>query len=307
MRSSIVLAAVVMAAFPCVGQSVPAAKAPAAKPRAEAPLTDGMACSPFLWGADGADRPEAKMLVPVTIDGKPFVYQLDTGSDEVTVYGSQAHPEWKPLAQGVRMTDLQFAGMTLRSVVAYPLPAVPDTEAQGSIGLDPLVGKVLVIDFPRRRVCLSEAADVPPAVVRAAQWNGAEVRHGKFFVRAEINGKRSNRLAFDTGAMGAGLVMDLEPWKAATGKSGVAEATGKFSSSIWGNAVEYVSAPLTGDMVVSNRVFEHPQVATAPLRDKEYVDTFQADGVLGTGPFHDSIVILDLTGHARFGLIYPAQ
>lgn len=247
------------------------------------------------------------MLVPVTIDGKPYVYQLDTGSDEVSVYGSRLHPEWKPLAQGVRLTNLQFAGTTLPAVVAYPQPAVPDTEAQGVIGLDPMVGRVLVIDFPRRRVCLVDAADLPANVVHAAQWNGGEVRHGKFFVRAEINGKRSNRLVYDTGASGDALVMDLEPWKAATGLADPKQATGHFTSQLAGGAVEYVTAPLSGTMTVANHLYEHPLVATAVDRERDYTEIFQADGVLGNALFHDSIVILDLTGHARFGLIYPAN
>jgi hypothetical protein len=168
------------------------------------------------------------------------------------------------------------------------------------------VGRVLVIDFPRRRVCLVDQADIPANLVHAAQWSNAEVRHGKFFVRAEINGKRSNRLAYDTGASGDALVMDLEPWKAATGKSDPKEATGRFASQTWDSTVEYVTAPATGDMILANHVYEHPLVATAAVRDRDYTDIFQADGVLGNALFHDSIVILDLTAHARFGLIYPA-
>jgi len=280
---------------------------PAKQPKLEAPLTDALTCSPFLWGADGPTRPQAKMLVPVTIDGKPFVYQLDTGSDEVLVYGERAHPEWKPLAQGVRMTELQFAGAMLPSVVAYPQTAVPDTEVQGVIGLDPMVGKVFVIDFPRRRVCLVERADLPVNVVHAAQWSNAEVRHGKFFVRADVNGKRSNRLVYDTGASGDALVMDVEPWKTATGKSDPKEATGHFRSQLAGGSVDYVTAPLSGDLTVANHVYEHPEVATAVDRERDYTEIFKADGVLGNALFHDSIVILDLTAHARFGLIYPAN
>jgi hypothetical protein len=294
-----------LAGVVCLAQDAPKVPAKAVKP--VVPLTDGLACSPFLWGADGPSRPEAKMLVPVTVDGKPYVYQLDTGSDEVSVYGSRPHPEWKPLAQGVRLTELQFAGMTLSAVVAYLLPAVPDADVQGVIGLDPLVGKVLVIDFPRRRVCLLERADAPPALVKAAQWSNAEVRHGKFFVRADVNGKRSNRMVYDTGASADALVMDLEPWKTATGLSDPKEATGRYTLQLAGGSMEYVTAPLTGSLTVGNRVYEHPVVATAPLRDREFTETYQADGVLGNALFHDSIVILDLTGHARFGVIFPAS
>ena len=255
MRSRVIVALSILLAAPaCLAQDVPKVPTkPAKVDKPETPLTDGMACSPFLWGADGPTRPEAKMLVPVTVDGKPYVYQLDTGSDEVSVYGSRPHPEWKPLAQGVRLTELGFAGMTLPSVVAYLLPAVPDADVQGVIGLDPLVGKVLVIDFPRRRLCLVEHADAPPALVRAAQWSNAEVRHGKFFVRADVNGKRSNRLVYDTGASADALVMDLEPWKTATGLSDPKQATGHYTLQLAGGSMDYVTAPLAGSLTVGNR------------------------------------------------------
>jgi len=44
--------------------------------------TDDLSCSRFEWN-------EAKdvMRVPISLDGKPYWYQLDTGADVVMTYG----------------------------------------------------------------------------------------------------------------------------------------------------------------------------------------------------------------------------
>jgi len=91
-------------------------------------------------------------------------------------------------------SNVRFAGMTFSSMKGFPakdMPVSPDPkDPHGTVGLELLLGKTFVMDFPKQRVCLLERGDLPESLDQAADWASAEIRHGKLYVDLELNGKK---------------------------------------------------------------------------------------------------------------------
>jgi hypothetical protein len=265
--------------------------------------TDGLSCGNFEWRSSSLSD-KSVMLVPISINGKQFIYQLDTGADVLMPYGAAMEKGWSPLGKAVRIPDVRFAGMAFSSVKGFPAKEMPVSQdpkdPQGTVGLELLLGKTFVIDFPRQRVCLLERADLPERLDQAADWTPAEVRHGKLFVNLELNSKKLDGIHYDTGSSLYTLDTSLSLWQEATGKSGTKDATTHFSiCCAWGHPLEGIGAPASGDLKIGNHVYPKPMLTTE-IADP---DSSWYQSTLGNALFTQSIVILDLGAHPRFGVI----
>ena len=269
--------------------------------------TDGLSCSTFEWGST-ANSDKALMLVPILLNGQQLFYQLDTGADVVSFYGPKMQKEWSPHGNAFRIPNVHFAGISFSSVLAYqnkdmevsPNPKDP----HGTVGLELLLGKTFVMDFPKQRVCLLERGDLPESLEQATDWSPAEVRHGKLYVDLELNGKKIDGIIYDTGASSVALDVDLNLWKAATGKTGTKDATTHLSvCCVWGHELEIISAPASGDLKIGNHTYPKPMMTTQPANPDNFRDQIWGQGVLGNALVTESIVILDLGAHPRFGII----
>jgi len=258
----------------------------------------GLSCSRFEWNAG-----KSVMRVPLSLNGKHYWYQLDTGADVVIAYGNRPHEGWSPKEGEMRIPRAQFAGMSFPAILAYPMKTVSDENLQGTVGLDLLVGRAFVIDFPKKRVCLVERADLPDSLIRAADWSDAEIRHGKLFINMTLNGKKLDEILYDTGSSSTALDLDLNLWKEFTGRVGISEATTHSKGQSWGHEIESIGAPATGDLTIGRHVYRTPLLTTIPARPDSYRTGYRAQGLLGNALFTDSIVILDLGAHPRFGII----
>jgi hypothetical protein len=262
---------------------------------------DGLSCSRFEWNSE-----KSVMRVPLSLNGKHDWYQLDTGADVVIAYGNRPHEGWSPTegAEGeMRIPRAQFAGMSFHAILAYPMKAISDENLQGTVGLDLLVGRTFIIDFPKKRICLIERADLPDSLIHAADWSDAEIRHGKLFINMTLNGKKLDEILYDTGSSPTTLDLDLNLWKEFTGRAAASEATTHSKGQSWGQEIESIGAPATGDLTIGHHVYRTPLLTTIPARPDSYRTNYRAQGSLGNALFTDSIVILDLGAHPRFGII----
>lgn len=211
--------------------------------------TDGLSCSTFGW--DDLST-KTVMRAPISLDGKPYWYQLDTGADVVIPYGSAKHEGWTQHGSAVRIANVRFAGMSFPAILGYPTKDMPDSpnpkDLHGTLGLDPLIGHTFVIDFPKRRLCLLERADLPENLSREADWSPAEIRHGKLFLKIELNGKKLDGIFYDTGSSADTLIVDFSLWKESTGRSGAKDATSRTHGQSWGRQLEFIGAPASGDL-----------------------------------------------------------
>jgi len=266
--------------------------------------TDGLSCSSFEW--DDLST-KAVMRAPISLDGKPYLYQLDTGADVVIPYGSARHEGWAPHGSAVRIPNVRFAGMSFPAILAYPMKDMPDSpnpeDLHGTVGLDPLIGHAFIIDFPKQRICLLERPDLPESLSREADWSPAEIRHGKLFLKIELNGKKLDGIFYDTGSSPDALMVDFSVWKQATGRSGAKDATTHTSAQSWGRELEFIGAPASGDLKLGNHVYKRPLMTTTPAQPDSFRTKSGAQGLLGNALFGDSIIVLDLGSHPQFGII----
>jgi len=270
--------------------------------------TDGLSCARFEW-----DDPSTKAVIraPISLEGKLFWYQLDTGADVVIPYGSAKHEGWSQQGDAVRIPKVLFAGMSFPAILAYPMKDMPDSQnpqdLHGTVGLDLFIGHTFVIDLPKQRLCLLERADLPDSLSREADWSPAEIRHGKLFLKIELNGKKLDGIFYDTGSSPDALIVDFNLWKEATGRSGATDATSHTRAQSWGRKREFIGAPASGDLKIGNHVYKGPLIATTPAQPDSFHRKDQAQGLLGNALFGRSIIILDLGSHPQFGIISGSQ
>jgi len=282
------------------GQQNPAS----VRPRQGIAAIDGLSCSRFEW--DDLST-KAVMKVPISLDGELYWYQLDTGADEVIPYGSAKHKGWSPKGSAVRIPNVRFAGMLFPAILGYPMKNIAtSTKAEalhGTIGLDPLVGHAFIIDFPKQRLCLLERPDLPESLSREADWSPAEIRHGKLFLKIELNGEKLDGIFYDTGSSPDALLVDFSVWKQATGRSGAKDATTHTSAQSWGRNIEFIGAPASGDLKIGNQFYKRPLITTIPAQPDTFRREDNAQGLLGNALFGRSIIVLDLGSHPQFGII----
>jgi hypothetical protein len=276
--------------------------------RQTAVTTDGLSCSNFEWRPSSISN-KSVMLVPISLNGRQFWYQLDTGADVLMPYGSAMEEGWSRLGDpAIRIPNVVFAGMSVSSVRGFlskDVPVSPNAkDPHGTVGLELLLGRVFVMDFPRQRVCLLNLGDLPATLEQAADWTWAEVRHGKLFVDLELNGKKLEGILYDTGSSPDALDVDLNLWQEATGKSGAKDAATHYSMCCaWGHELEFIGAPASGDLKIGKHAYPKPMMTTEPNRPDSFRTEYWGQGLLGNALFTQSIVILDLGAHPRFGVI----
>ncbi len=296
MLRSLVLGLLATAAISCVQERAPGStqsKSPDSRYGLEK-----LPCTSFTWNNE-----HNVMSVPVSMNAKLFRYQLDTGADEVIPYGRADHEGWAKKHQGTRIPNVSFAGTSFSAIVAYRFPDVPDVDIQGTIGLDLLMGRVFVIDFPAQRVCLFSRADLPNELDIAADWSPAEVRHGKFFLKLSFDGHPLDGIFYDTGSSPSTLIVDYPLWKTLTKRKSATEAQTHGDAESWGKQQHFVGAPAVGALKLGDHTFTNPYVDTRPLKPDDFQQSDQAQGLLGNDLFMKSIVIMDLGSHAQFGLV----
>ena len=189
------------------------AGASAEEPETGGAVSGSMQCAAFSWAEVGGHE-KAAILVPVTLDGRTYEFQLDTGADASFIPEDIAVEAglMKPGAGGARVEDVHLGGASLGPRWLLTRGST------GTIGLDMLVGFATVIDYPAQRLCLTPTADLPYDIYRKTRWTDAVLRDGKLFVPVEAGGRPRSDFFFDTGASLFPLSVDLAEWKALSGR-----------------------------------------------------------------------------------------
>jgi len=271
---------------------------------------------PFLWSSDEIDGRKFERsamflqgrVEPLSVEG---VFQFDLGAPHSVLYG-RSFPE-DALKPFISSKTVRFNGKEIPFVsvsITFPSAKVKDPvlledfggdeeiEGQrilGTVGIDMVEGKVLIIDFPEERLAvlpsLPDSFNVKTAPLR-------RTKSGHILFEGEIDGERVN-FAYDTGSSIFGLLTTREIWQQLT--DGV--ITDSFNIYAWGRKYTVYAAKLKRKV----------RVAGIPLQIDEvhYVDMpggdefFKANGItamVGNRPFWDMTVVLDLK-EGRFGIL----
>lgn len=260
----------------------------------------------FEWVRAEGFSDRVAINVPVRIDGAEGVLQLDTGLDVTLLEGSlPADKDWEYGAGLYRCPRFEVGSMDLGP---RWLLNMDDSEVLGprfgSLGLDVMVGHLVVIDFPGQRFAIIEHGAAPGWLLEQTSWAEAELRDAKFFLHVDLGGERVDDLFFDTGSSALDIVVDFEDWVRLTGCSGPEEASSTRTGKRWGSDVGIIGASARGPLAVGMVKIDRPTVYYLAEQPSLFGDwPFPARGLIGSAPFWDCVVVMDLGIRQRFGVI----
>lgn len=268
-------------------------------------LSSTAACVPFVWHTQPGLPPEGSIQVPVMLDGHSLSLQLDTGANDSQLYGAVAD-HIVSSSNGARWTTTSSLsiGTTVvhhpRLRLNYAMKA--DAGEDGTLGLNALVGRITVIDFPKRLLCLFEAGD-QPGWLAPTTWTDADLRSSKLFIPARIGPLHSTAFIFDTGSSAIPVLLSLDDWKTVTGKKSADQATTSFSATSWGTKMTIQGAPALGSVTLGSLTTAAPIVYILPGDASFSSWEGHPAGVIGNRAFLNKTVVLDLTDRVRFGIL----
>jgi hypothetical protein len=275
--------------------------------------------SPFLWTTHevrGKTIEKGSILVPITVKGsdKKLYAQLDTGCDHTPLYG----PALRAFGIDFDSTTNEGIAFIWGNLDDYWIPADewvlmrwnmgqnvdPDSHDPidrivGTIGLDQIIDRVLILDFPGAQLAvIDDTALIDRIVMDTVHYVPATIGFNKFYVDVVLGEDTLKSVRYDSGSSSETLILPKDLWQRTTGLTGDEAHVIRDSAQSWGNYVHFLTAPATGDLSFG------PVTVPTPL--VTYVDwpdpTMQNMLLMGNAPFADSfVVVLDCIGN-RFGV-----
>jgi hypothetical protein len=275
------------------------------QPRAGS-LLEGLPGTAFGWGKAPGFSERGAIIVPISLGGAAYKYQLDTGTETTIVYGGEAARQfgWKPGQRMAHVPGIGVGGITLPAADVQVATNFQNGGTAGTIGLDVLIGHVVILDFPARRIYVLQRADLPAAVRERTAWTPAEIRRGKFLVHARLNGADCNGLFLDTGSSAFPLIVDAGHWKTLTRPTYGEPPAKEVSVNSWGKQVKLVGQPALGAIEIASLRVDHPLIFHAPGDSGGSRQRPQAvTGLIGNALFWDDILVLDFGITPQLGIL----
>ncbi len=270
----------------------------------------------FIWSSAviaGKECPKAVMLVPIELSGVPgtFYAQLDTGADATIFYGNILRkfgidvdsvngdmPSFRWYGNSETWERPLLLNWTMDGDIDT-LSDDPHERIVGTIGLDKVVGKILVLDFPKERYAvLGDTTDLADISSETIDYVPADISYNKFYISVEMGEDTIQAVRYDCGSSSAALVLPLDWWQWATGLNGDEPAVVKDSISAWGKYIEMWAAPSQYDMVIDDFRMKTPTVTFVDWPDP----TLQTTKLLGNAPFADSCLVVVDCIRSKFGI-----
>lgn len=270
---------------------------------------------PFYWsgfGIAGSYYPKATLLVPIKVEGsnKQFYAQLDTGTETSVLYGIRllrhgfAVDSGRVVGRNVSWYDKDSEIRSCTAYVVWSMEATDDTGSAdslvGSIGLDALYDRILVIDYPRTRFAVfRDTADLPDNIKRSVGYVPAEIQYNMLYVTVVLGDDTLKSVLFDTGSSTTTLLLPEREWMKITGLSGDEAVVVRDSVPAWGGYLPLLRGPSRyslsfGSILIDNPTVDHvkwPGGANDNLR------------LMGNALFYnDYLVVIDF-GNRQFGIM----
>lgn len=283
-------------------------------------LPSGHYTLPLHWKGDSLNHrwePQAALLIPVTLPGskRKLFMQFDTGSPS-TIFYRQAlqafYPRYTPSATSVSsndsLTNFQFKAGPM-SVKASKIAVIDFEEKNsnpdgnllpiiGTIGTDLLDNKVVIIDYPRKQLVITDKLPAQFSQQASAQFIYAMRR---ILLPATIDGRQS-MLYFDSGSSAFELLTDKATcYRLASDTNAISG----YPVQSWGKTLTAHSLPSTDSITMASR--------SLPLRTITWIEGANANqvnqmmrmgigGMTGNKLFMNHVLILDIT-KKQFSLV----
>ena len=274
----------------------------------------------FYWNTDSIGRKMA-MFVPIKIENLPdeFGCQVDVGANLSMLYGNTLKPftGHYPILQKKLNTEIikkdtisYLADLHLKiGGIPFASPAVvirqdfgdepaPDSVFAntskyllgnikyviGTVGVDICNGKVLIIDYPRNRLCI---VDSVPANYHTTYSDITLDNQGRPVFKMEYKGK-NYKIAFDCGSS----IFPILALQKVAGEFSGEPATDTISVSAWGNMISMIGRPMKDSFTLAGHKFGNVKVYVHQDAIKENIP-YGSDGLTGNILFLDKILIID--------------
>lgn len=275
----------------------------------------------FKWIGDsisGKYFDKLAITVPVTFDNLPYKFQmqLDLGAVETIVYGNTMDPYLvkHPFIKSKLDTSLVFFIQSQKNYMLKDIDLssgnthfgkvniglfrnfgdtftsdsimTPSVKLIGTIAPDLFRGKVIIIDFPNDRLCVT---DIVPRKYQKTTFITYKERDGRIFIPMVINGKHED-LLFDTGSSIFSL-MTTEHRASEIGDESISDSL-RISS--WGNYYYVYGKKIKSKILIGNKLLEP---STVYFDKEEKLDYFYSDQniwvITGNAYFLNNTVIID--------------
>lgn len=276
---------------------------------------------PFHWVGDtisGKYFDKSAIIIPVGIENIParFSMQFDLGAVRTVIYGNsiepylEAYPELKKKIDPSRTFLIQgeknpmFAGMSLQMSQAFfegidigyfkgygatlsKDDLLSETEKHvGTIGPDLFQGKILIIDYPKKRIGICEAL---PKEYKKATFMPFNSGDGRPKIPLVINGK-TRQVMFDTGSS----IFTLQTTKKEALEAASAKIVDSLTVNSWGKKLTFRGVKANKPIRFGTKVLEG---STLYYDEQETFQDFykfvEIWGLTGNAFFLDNTVIID--------------
>ena len=276
----------------------------------------------FQWQGDslhGGWEPYAAMLLPVTLPGcsQRLFMQFDLGSPSSVLYNAKLLDIHAKYPKAITLTDTTTAlqnvsfkvgkmpvlasAITVRQVGARSVPGSSWKEPViiGTLGTDVIDGRVVAIDYPRKRLTLYPGL---PKSIQPSELSGFVYTSRSVLLPATIKGKQT-MLFFDTGTSGFELLTDRSTYQLLSSPGAIEK---EYQVRSWNRFMTAHSSASSDSLMISSKQI--------PLRMVTYMEgasSAQIDqmiklgigGMIGNRLFLNSILVLD-TRNKKFGLFH---
>lgn len=278
-------------------------------------------CFDFTWeGATVSGRyiPNVAMNIPVTVGDMPyeFTMQLDLGAVTTVLYGNSFQPyldanpsllaridatknytinneEHTMLKEmTLKMGEVVFENIDIGLFEGYGTPMTADSlltktsKHIGTIAPDLFQDKILIIDYPNKRICLSEAI---PEAYSTLDFMDMIIEHGRIKLPFQI-GEEKQLLMFDTGSSIFSLLTTKN--NAERISNGIIEDSLNVNS--WGNDLPVYGSKITTEVKFGGKSL--PAALVYYVDNPQFDTGFQQEGIWGiTGNayFSNNTIIID--------------
>ena len=232
----------------------------------------------------------AALRLPVDLDGARGWFQLDTGLDVTLLYGSIARDRgWVTYDGMYRVPSFEIGDISIGPVWLRTREET-DTRGEmiGSLGLDILVGSLVLIDYPGQRFAVLKHGDAPVWLWQETTWTPATLRNAKLFLYVIIGNEGVDNLIFDTGSSSFDFVVDLDDWIRFTGYDDPDSAPIQKKVDSWGKKVTVIGAPARGSLTIGSAHIPDPKIYFLKEQPKLFSSwPFPIRGLVGNVAFWD--------------------
>lgn len=285
---------------------------------------------PFQWEGEtieGRYFEKFVMSVPVEVEGVPnrFKMQLDLGAEKTIIYGNTIKNyllKYENLNQKIDTTLAYYMNSKkypmLRDVdfkvgkvpfgkinIAYlkgfgneiPVDSLNTASVKwlGTVAPDIFQGKILIIDYPNKRIAVTEK--LPPAYAKAS-FQPFKLNNGRIKLPLTINGEQKD-LLFDTGSS----LFPLLTTETHAGVISGGDVVDSIKTSSWGDQYFVYGKKVNTTVKLGSKTLK-PALVYADRKHKfdQFYQQERIWGITGNAYFLNDVLIIDYN-HTLFGIM----